>query len=686
MDFHGTPDTRDERGRGYSWLYLMGRLKPGGTIEPAHADLASLLVQSRPTSPAAETLSRLRVAHGARGLPALRDRFSEPLQVVMALAAIVLLVACTNLAGLLLTRGTARRWEIAMRLAIGATRTRVMRQLLTESLLLAAAGGALGIAVAVWGSAALLRLPLGDRPVTLNVGLNLRMLAFTGAISIVAGICFGLAPAWQSARGGAIRGSLRVVGHERVWGLRGALIAVQVALSLMLLAGSGMFVRTLRNLETQDVGFRADHVLLVQIVSERGYRPVLSELIPRLLERVSGVPGVASASVAIGGTLRTIGAVIVQVEGSTSRDRLNADWVGPDYVRTAGMTLIAGRDFSLADDDRGQKVVIVNQTMAHRYFGDSDALGRRVMFNKDEYLIVGVAKDAKYVDLRESTPPFVYFPTLQTRSGVGNLEVRTSDAAPPALAATILRLIHDVDPHLSAGTAMTLSDRIDRKLGREHLVADLAGFFGMLTLALLSIGVYGTLAYSVGQRTKEIGVRVALGARRAGIVWMVLRQIAGVVAVGIVVGAVGVLVVGRLVKPLLFGVAPTIRGRSASRSSCSWASPFWREVCRLERPRGSIPRPCCGSKAVTVNPAFVRESVPVLLQDRPESRTRRSLPQSLPDCAASSSNIAATGSRPPSDRSLAASKARADRSRRRRRATALPGLSARQVRRGYARR
>ena len=210
--------TREMReGRGYSWLYLMGRLKPGGTIEQAHADLASLLVQSRPTSPAAETLSRLRVAHGARGLPALRDRFSEPLQVVMALAAIVLLVACTNLAGLLLTRGTARRWEIAMRLAIGATRTRVMRQLLTESLLLAAAGGALGIAVAVWGSAALLRLPLGDRPVTLNVGLNLRMLAFTGAISIVAGICFGLAPAWQSARGGAIRGSLRVVGHERVW-------------------------------------------------------------------------------------------------------------------------------------------------------------------------------------------------------------------------------------------------------------------------------------------------------------------------------------------------------------------------------------------------------------------------------------------------------------------------------------
>jgi predicted permease len=550
--------TREMReGRGYSWLYLMGRLKPGESIGQAHADLASLLVQSRPTSPPAETTSRLSVSPGARGLSALRDRFSEPLQVVMALAAIVLLVACTNLAGLLLTRGSARRWEIAMRQAIGASRARVMRQLLTESLLLAAAGGALGIAVAVWGSAALMRLPLGDRPVTLSVGLNLRMLAFTAAISIVAGILFGLAPAWRSARAGAIRGSSRVVGYERVFGLRGALIALQLALSLVLLAGSVMFVRTLRNLQTQDVGFRADHVLLVQIVSERGYRPPLSAFIPRLLERVSGVPGVASASVAVGGTLATIGGVRVQVEGSASRDRLSADWVGPDYFRTAGMTIIAGRDFALADNLRGQKVVIVNQTMARRYFGDGEALGRRVLFNKDQYLIVGIARDAKYADLRETTPPFVYFPTLQTQSGVGHLEIRTSDAAPLALAATIRPLIHDLDPHLSAGTAMTLSDRIDRRLGREHLVADLAGFFGAVTLALLSIGVYGTVAYAVGQRTHEIGVRLALGARRSSIVWMVLRRIVGMVAVGVVVGAAGVLVVGRLVKPLLFGLAPT---------------------------------------------------------------------------------------------------------------------------------
>ena len=402
-----TRDMREERG--YSWLYLMGRLKPGGTIDQVHADLTSLLVQSRPTSPPAETSSRLSVAPGARGLSALRDRLSDPLWVLMVLAAIVLLVACTNLAGLLLSRGAARRWEIAMRMAIGATRARIIRQLLTESLLLAAAGGALGVALALWGQAALLGLPLGDRTVALDVGLNLRMLAFTGTISIVAGILFGLAPAWQAARGGAVQGSSRVVGHSRVWGLRGALIVVQVALSLVLLAGSVMFVRTLRNLESQDLGFRADHVLLVPIVSERGYRPTLSTLVPRLLERVSAVPGVASASMALGGTLNNIGGARVQVEGSAAQDRMSADWVGPDYVRTAGMTLVAGRDFALSDNEQGQKVVIVNQTMARKYFGDRDALGRRVVFNKNEFVIVGVTKDAKYRDLRETTPPFMTF-------------------------------------------------------------------------------------------------------------------------------------------------------------------------------------------------------------------------------------------------------------------------------------
>jgi predicted permease len=542
--------------RGFSWLYLMGRLAPGASAEQVRSELASVLVDNRSSAPAAETAARLSVAAGARGVSNIRERFADPLRVLMALAAIVLLIACTNLAGLLLTRGTARRWEIAMRLAIGASRARVVRQLLTESLLLAGAGGAVGLVFAAWGSAALLALPLGERTVMLDVAPSLRMLAFTGAVALVAGLLFGLAPAWRATRGGALQRSSHLAGRERAWGLRGSLIAVQVALSLVLLAGGVMFVRTLRNLETQDLGFQADRVLVVPVAIEQGYQPVWPLLIPELLNRISAVNGVTSATAALGGTLDNIGGARIQVEGSTTRDRVAADWVGPAYIRTAGMTLLSGRDFTFADDERAPRVVVVNQTMARKYFGDGDALGRHLTFNKNQFEIAGVVKDAKYADLRESTPPFVYFPTMQTQSGLNNLEIRTASADSIALMPTIRSVIQEVDPHVSAGAAMTLSERIDRKLGRERLVADLAGFFGMLTLALLSIGVYGTLAYGVAQRTKEIGVRLALGANGLAIVWMVVRQIVSVVSAGAIAGIAGALLVGRLVKPLLFGLAP----------------------------------------------------------------------------------------------------------------------------------
>jgi predicted permease len=548
-------EVRDDRG--FTWLSLLGRLRPGATADHARADLGAVLVQARPTAPSSETQSRLVVGPGAQGISAIRRSVADPLRVLMALAGTVLLVTCTNLAGLLLTRAAARHWEIAMRLAIGASRIRVLRQLLTESLLLAAAGGALGVVFALWGSAALVHLPIGDRPIALDVGLNLRVLAFTAAISIAAGLLFGFAPAWRAVRDGAVRASTRVVGSSGVWNLRGALIIAQVALSLVLLGASVMFSRTLTNLESQDLGFRADHVLLVPILRDRGYRPRMATVLRDLLARVTAVPGVSSASVALGGTLNNIGGARVQVEGSLTHDRLGADWVGPGYIHTAGMTLVAGRDFSLADDDHAERVVVVNETMARRYFGPDPALGRRVTFNNDEYTIVGVVKDAKYADLREVTQAFLYFPTLQTQSGMNTLEVRTADDAPATIAATIGPLVHEIDPHLTAGPPATLADRIDRRIGAEHVVADLAGVFGMLTLALLSVGIYGTLSYASALRTREIGLRLALGAPRAGIVWIILKQIVVLVTAGEVIGTAGVLVVARLVKPLLFGIAPT---------------------------------------------------------------------------------------------------------------------------------
>lgn len=562
-----TPAQRNERG--FSWLYLMGRLRPGATHEQAQAELTVLRARSRPESTAADgTVPRVEVTPGANGSSSLRERFSGPLRVLMATAGIVLLIACTNLASLLLARGAARQWEIAMRLAIGATRARIVRQLMTESLLLAAAGGVLGLAFAFWGSGSLVRLAsVTGRTLVLDLRPDARVLLFSGAVSIVACVLFGLAPALRAVRNAtgrlSVEGTYRVVGRERRWGLQDAFIVVQVALSLVLLAGSVMFIRTLKNLEAQDLGFRADGVLLVQVVRESGYRPALSTLIPRLLERLESIAGVEAATVAFGGTLANGGGINgIQVEGYTPRDpqdqRARADWVGPGYLRTAGITLVAGRDFSPVDDGNGQKVAIINQTMARHYFGDAAAaLARRFTFNKTDYAIIGVAGDAKYSDLREPTPRVVYFPVLQGGGGVNFLEVRASTGDARALAGAVRSAIREVDPRLSAGDIATLSDRIARKLGREHLVADLTGFFGTLTLLLLSIGVYGTLAYAAGRRTKEIAVRLALGAPRAGVIWIVLREIAATVGAGIVLGTAGVLAVGPLVTSLLFGLRPT---------------------------------------------------------------------------------------------------------------------------------
>jgi len=559
------PPQREDRG--FEWLYLIGRRRADAAIAVVHDDLASLLVQERTTAPAAETRARVRVEQGARGLMALKGRMLvAPLAVAMTLAVLVLLIVCTNLTGLLLARATARRWELAVRMAIGASRGRVIRQLLTESLLLACAGGLLGIAIAEWGQAALLHLVPSEKAIVLGSSLSWRTMGFTAAVSLVAACLFGAAPAWRATRVASFRSSPHVIRGEGGH-LRRAVIAAQVALSMVLLAGSLMFVGTIRNLLRQDPGFRTDHSLLVPVGSERGYRPNFSVLVPDLLDRVSRVPGVTSATVALGGTLDAMGGVRAQVEGTGTRDHLDADWVGPDYLRTAGMTIVAGRDFSRIDDAAHQKVVVVNETLARRYFGGEPALGRHVTFNKELYQIVGVARDAKYSSLGETTRAFIYFPTLQTRSGFNWLEVRTTEAKPLDLAATIAGLVHDADHRLRAGTATTLADRIDRTLGAERVVADVSGLLGTVALVLLSIGIYGTVAYSVGQRTKEIAVRLALGARRETIVWMIFRQVLVVLAAGLAAGTGGIVLVARLVRPLLFGIAPADPGAIVGAST-----------------------------------------------------------------------------------------------------------------------
>ena len=496
-----------------------------------------------------------------------RERVGSPLWVLTAVVGIVLLIACANLATLLLTRGAARRREIAMRMAIGASRGRIVRQLLTETLLLSAIGGLASMVLALWGGRLLVQMAsaIGTGPeLDLGLAVDARLLLFTAIASIVAGLIFGLAPSIQEVRiagRGLTVSHQRIVSGERARGVRGALITIQVALSIVLVAGSVMFLRTLTNLASQPLGFRAEGLLRVEVEPERGYRP-----------RGGGVSDAAGPrrrpprrDRRDDGRRRDAGEhrrrVRLQFEGFTLRGeqdgRARADWVGPEYFRTAGMRLIAGREFSVRDAAESPRVAVLNQAAARFYFGgDAAALNRRFTFNTQEYEIVGIAENAKYADLRETTPRMIYFAALQGAAPPNAIEVRTAAPDPRGLAPAIRAAVHDVDPRLSAGETLTLAERVDRKLGREHLVASLSTFFGALTLLLVSVGIYGTLAYVVGQRTKEIGMRLALGARRVVVLWLVLREIVVILAIGTAAGAAGAVGAGRFVRSLLFGLEP----------------------------------------------------------------------------------------------------------------------------------
>ena len=552
--------------RGFSWLYLMGRLKRGVSVAEAQSSV-SARVAAAAGPDVKNAATRTVVMAGTSGNPRWRERVGSPLWIMTAVVGIVLLIACANLATLLLTRGAARQHEIAMRMAIGASRARIVRQLLTEALVLSAMGGAVSLLFAAWGGRLLVGMAssIGTGPqLQLDVAVDTRLLLFTSVVSLVAGLLFGLLP---SIREGSEAGrhlassQSRIVGTNRSWGLRGALIAGQAALSLVLVAGSIMFLRTLRNLETQPLGFRTEGLLRVEIEPERGYEPPPATAL-RLIERLAAIPGVDSATTVGFGTLSNRGGVTgLQIDGFTPRDaqdqRSRADWVGPDYLRVAGVRLVGGREFSKRDDAAAPLVAIVNQAAARFYFGsDAAALGRRFTFNQREYEIVGIAGNAKYAELREPTLRMIYFSTLQRPGGFNAIELRSSPREIATLVPTVRAAVREVDPRLTVADARTLAQRVTETLGREHLVASLSSVFGGLTLLLVSVGIYGSLAFIVGQRTRELGVRLALGSRRTGVVWLVVRDVLATVLVGAAIGTAAAIGAARLVRSLLFGLEP----------------------------------------------------------------------------------------------------------------------------------
>lgn len=565
------------------WVRVMGRLKPGVTAEQARVDLEGVFQQSAlegwqaasakgDSSREPRDVPLLRVAPGGQGLMELRRDYSQPLRILLAMVVLVLLVACANVANLLLARSAARRKEIAVRLALGASRWRLVRQLLTESVLLAALGGALGIVFAVWFKDALLALrPWGGGALVLDLRLDWRVLSFTATASLLTGLLFGLAPALRATRVNltpALKDDARNLSGGVRLPLGKSLLVAQVAMSLVLLIGAGLFVRTLRNLQSVDVGFNRDNLLLFRVdAGLNGYRGVqAATLYQRLIERIEAVPGVRSATLArhplLSGSRRSDS---ISVQGHTpppgAGNSVYVNLVEAGFFETMEMPVLSGRALSSRDDEHASPVAVINQTMARKYFGDQNPVGRRFGFggdaeNSGKVEIVGLVRDAKYDGLREETPPTVYVPFLQEIPSQVNFSVRTV-GEPGALITVVRQAVREVDGNLPLFDVKTQREQAAELVMQERLFAHLTSFFGLLALALVSIGLYGVLAYSVAGRTREIGIRMALGAERRDVLRLVLKQGLTLAFIGAALGLAAAFALMRTLTSLLFGVTPT---------------------------------------------------------------------------------------------------------------------------------
>ena len=536
-------------------LALVGRLRPGVSMVRAHAELSVLdhwmVVEQALHSSNPYTIEMvLDLEPAGAGLTSrVRQQYGRPLSALMAVVGLLLLIACTNIASLLLARGAGREREMAVRVALGAGRLRLVRQVLTESLLLAAAGSVLGIGMAYFGTSLLVRIIVstpGPGRIEMQARPDFDVLVFTAAAGLLTGLLFGIAPALRasaSTPAAAMRGSGRA-GETRWRRLFGkGLVAAQVALSLVLLSGAALFVRHLANLENLDLGFRRDHLLLATLDAGRsGYDGArLSRGYQELLVRLEAIPGVRSASLSAVTPISGAGASRnLNMEGyqaSPGEVRLAVEnWVAPRYFETLGTPILAGRDFR-PQDQGGPWVAIVNRTMARYYFGDHSALGRHVTFDGDDqpYEIVGVVGDAKYEEIREETWRTIYLDAFQTSRPGSQFLLRTS--VPPGLVAgEVRRAAQEVLKTVPVVRVTTMAEQVDASIVPERLIATLSGLFGGLGAMLAAVGLYGLLAYTVARRTSEIGIRMALGATRGDVTRMVLRDALGMVAAGLMVG------------------------------------------------------------------------------------------------------------------------------------------------------
>ena len=549
---------------------LIGRLKAGVSLAQAQAAMSALASELERQYPQDNEGRSVRLVPllTARLDPQGDGQTIETSVIQMSVVGLVLLIACANVANLLLARATRRRREIAIRVAIGATRARLVRQLLTESLVLSLIGGAVGLLAAFWTKDVIRSLvPFGGGPNASEIHLDGRVILFTIAITLVSGLLFGLAPALQASRADLVptlKGDITVPVGQRGFrfNLRKALVVLQVALSLFALITAGLFVRSLQKARAVSPGFITENVVLMGFnLGREGYTQAQALQFHRLLlERVRAVPGVQEATIARDrpvsfGLLRSV-FLEGQEPGPGGRGVLvQTNDIGLGFFETLGIPVIRGRDFAETDNEKAPQVVIINEVMARRFWPEQDALGKRFKFfgDPDYRQVVGIARDVKVTSLTERPRPLVYLPVQQDYAPEVTLHVRAAGNATTIVSA-LRGEIQSLDPNLSVLNVETMSERVNQSLQGERTQANLYGTIGVLALLLVSVGLYGVMSYLVAQRTREIGIRMALGASRGNVLGLVLKQGATLVSIGVGIGLGLAFIFTRFLASSLFGV------------------------------------------------------------------------------------------------------------------------------------
>jgi predicted permease len=572
--------------RRFRWVEVFGRRKPSISMEKAQAGLQPLFhqilemeVQGKAFAKASPFIKReflkmhMELTPGSKGRSQLREEYSKPLLALMAIVTLVLLIACSNLANLLIARASARQKEIAVRLALGASRARLIGQLLMESLVLSTAGGILGVGLAVLIDQALIDfLPAGSTPLSLSSTPDWTVLGFTTLISALAGIIFGLVPALQSTRprlADTLKDQAAAVLHGGSVRLRKGLVVAQVALSLLLLIGAGLFMQSLRNLKYTNPGFDVRNLVsfALEPTLNRYDRPWTLDYYRRLSDRLKTVPGIESEALALIPLLKdNEWDNSVTIEGYTPKQGEYPDphmqFCSPGFFATAKIPILLGRDFTIKDVSGAPKAGIVNQRFAARYFGKANPIGRHLGMGIDpgtkmDIEIVGVAGDTRYESMQDEVPYELYIPYPQLDFVTGMTVYARVHGDPAGMFNTLRRVVREVDPSVPMYDLRTLDDQIEISLFIQRLLATLSSVFGCLATLLAALGLYGVMAFMVARRTREIGIRMALGADSGLVVWMVMREVLTLAAAGVVVGLGAAWAATRLIEAQLFGVAPT---------------------------------------------------------------------------------------------------------------------------------